>query len=254
MADRLLPDQTLTPDQRIESTNRKAALVMQGDGNFVLYQESTGKPLWATGTNGRNGSKVIMQGDGNLVVYSPEGPPIWDSRTTGNPGASLVVQDDGNAVIYAADGRALWDSGTTLGALSVSNRWDHPNGKFKMRGNAYLTTEGQLRAEITAWTEDKWQGFTGGCIVSVIDAGDNVIHRQLFWPLGVDGEKIPFKKSLRAIDPIEEIGAALAARATRLEMWFSHMGKNRWDDILGEISDKVADLKALYENLSTNAR
>lgn len=72
MADRLTPDQTLTPDQRIESYNARCALVMQGDGNLVLYDNFSGRALWASGTDGRNGARAVMQSDGNLVVYAPD--------------------------------------------------------------------------------------------------------------------------------------------------------------------------------------
>jgi hypothetical protein len=114
MANRLNPDQALGPDQGITSNNGRATLVMQGDGNLVLYENFPGgrRPLWATDTWGRNGARVIMQGDGNLVMYGPGGEYIWDTSTHDNPGASLVMQDDVNAVVYATDGRPLWASNT----------------------------------------------------------------------------------------------------------------------------------------------
>jgi len=253
MADRLTSGQTLGPNERIESYNRKAALVMQGDGNFVLYDTFAGKALWASGTDGKTGASVTMQGDGNLVVYAPDGQAVWDAQTTGNAGDSLVVQDDGNAVVYGSDGRALWDSNTSLGPLTVSTRWDHPNGEFHMEGDAYLTAGGQLRADITTWTTSIGRGFTGGCQVSVIDGGENIIHQWLIWPLGVDSRGVWWKRSRRSDHPYEQIDPALAAQAKRIEMWFSHMGKDRWDDILGEINKKAADLKALYEKFASNA-
>jgi hypothetical protein len=75
-------------------------LVMQGDGNLVLYLGPA--VLWASGTNAP-GAYVAMQGDGNLVVYAPSCAPngvCWSSETAGYPGAHLAVQGDGNLVIY----------------------------------------------------------------------------------------------------------------------------------------------------------
>jgi len=52
-------------------------LVMQPDGNLVLYNGS-GAAIWWTSTNGY-GSSVFLnaQNDGNLVVYYNTNVPIW---------------------------------------------------------------------------------------------------------------------------------------------------------------------------------
>lgn len=65
------------------------SMVMQGDGNLVLYQKGT--PLWYSGTGGLNcGANqciAIFQGDGNFVIYNA-GSPIWAS---GGGGTSLLL-------------------------------------------------------------------------------------------------------------------------------------------------------------------
>jgi len=101
--------QQLTGGQQVTSANRQYHLVMQGDGNLVLYTQS--RALWNSRTDGHPGARAIMQSDGNLVVYDPENHPLFDTRTAGHPGAGLAVQDDGNAVLYQA-GRAIWASNT----------------------------------------------------------------------------------------------------------------------------------------------
>ena len=73
----------------------KAALIMQGDGNLVLYAES-GAVLWASHTYGNPGAYAVLQGDGNFVVYKKDGGEgkggaLWSTGTWGNPGARLVV-------------------------------------------------------------------------------------------------------------------------------------------------------------------
>jgi hypothetical protein len=65
--------------------------------------------LWESGTFDPGGV-LIMQGDGNLVIYSPLA--IWASNTDGEPGAHLLVQNDGNVVLYRADWTPIWDTGT----------------------------------------------------------------------------------------------------------------------------------------------
>ncbi len=78
-------------------------LIMQFDGNLVLYSKVTGRALWASGTRGDN--TAIMQGDGDFVIYPTNqiGLPasaVWYTHTYGYN--VLAVQDDGNVVIYPA--------------------------------------------------------------------------------------------------------------------------------------------------------
>ena len=101
---------SLTSSQSLASCSGDYSLIMQSDGNLVLYQGSTA--LWASNTVGSGADKAIMQGDGNFVVYTSSGTPVWASNTAGNAGAYLAVQNDGNAVVYSASGAALWSTGT----------------------------------------------------------------------------------------------------------------------------------------------
>jgi hypothetical protein len=107
---RLVGGQQLLPNQSIVSSSGRLTLIHQGDGNVVLYRE--GRALWSSGTHGRATSRLVMQTDGNLVLYAPSGAAVWHTFTYGNPGASLVLQDDCNLVVYSAGGAALWNTGT----------------------------------------------------------------------------------------------------------------------------------------------
>jgi hypothetical protein len=90
---------------------RRFRLVMQGDGNLVLYI-SGGGPLWASNTESTTGNRAVMESNGNFVIYNASGSAIWSSGTGGNPGAHLAVQADGNVVIYSSGGTALWATNT----------------------------------------------------------------------------------------------------------------------------------------------
>jgi hypothetical protein len=62
------------------------------NGNFVLYKN--GSACWSTGTAGRGDyrSYIIMQGDGNLVIYAyAGGPALWASNTTAFRGGHLEL-------------------------------------------------------------------------------------------------------------------------------------------------------------------
>ena len=112
----LNPGETLSglQSQSSRSPDGHFILVMQGDGNLVLYGPSGA--LWSSSTGGNPGAYVGMQGtDGNLVVYSAENQPLWSSGTAGSPGSRLAVQSDGNVVIYSPGGTALWATDTAGG-------------------------------------------------------------------------------------------------------------------------------------------
>src|SRR5262249_25956611 len=97
------PGEVLNPGQSIHSANGQYTLILQPDGNLVLYKAAGGPALWASNTNGKPVTAAIMQDDGNLVVYQNYTAVAWTSHTSGNPKSHLVVQDDGNVVIYRPD-------------------------------------------------------------------------------------------------------------------------------------------------------
>ncbi|MFD5404910.1 D-alanyl-D-alanine carboxypeptidase family protein [Streptomyces griseorubiginosus] len=112
--------QSLATGGRLQSPDGRYTLIMQTDGNLVLYPGSN-PALWASGTAGHPGTVAQMQTDGNLVLYAPGHVPIWASSTAGHPGAYLELQNDGNAVIYRDPGHvAIWASRTSGGGTSAT--------------------------------------------------------------------------------------------------------------------------------------
>ncbi len=106
---RITAGTTLASGQEFNSGNAK--LVMQTDGNLVL-QTKTGKPIWATNTQGHAGAIARMQTDGNLVVYKADGTSkLWSSNTN-TPYSYAVLNPRGVLVLYSASGQGLWTSGS----------------------------------------------------------------------------------------------------------------------------------------------
>ena len=150
----------LYPGQYLMSANGENELIMQGDGNLVLYtfySAPSGRALWASNTAGESVEGVVMQTDGNLVIYSPSGLPLWYSNTCCHLGAGayLVDQDDGNLVIYTSTGAVLWATYTTAAPLTDwsfymvnpnngTNTWDasNPNSAYSLGFN-----QGQFDAQ-----------------------------------------------------------------------------------------------------------
>jgi len=116
----------LFEEERVSSPNGLYVLVMQSDGNLVLYESKcVGDPkcaVWDSKTYREQGQYYMaMQEDGNLVIYKGRPPAktplsIWSSQTYGATGNYfLSIQDDGDLVIYRGtcmhnNQRAIWSS------------------------------------------------------------------------------------------------------------------------------------------------
>lgn len=103
-------------EDRVVSNNGRFALVMQRDGNLVLYDTSVafppGRSTWNSDTYGVAVEGCVMQPDGNLVIYgypiggSTHPNPVWNAGVHA-PGSFLTVQDDGRIVIIQP-GAPIW--------------------------------------------------------------------------------------------------------------------------------------------------
>jgi MIR domain len=112
----LNPGGSLSVNQELRSNNGLYVLIMQGDGNLVLYEGVMTPPrraVWSTNTWNlppeRRPNRAAMQQDGNFVLYSTTGAE-WASGTWTFPGSRLVLQDDRNLVIYDPNNIARWAS------------------------------------------------------------------------------------------------------------------------------------------------
>ena len=103
-----MPGQTLAWGEKVVSCHGRFQLVMQNDGNLVLYFKDA--PLWQIGL-ASGATHLTMQPDGNLVLYAGA-KVVWQAPGTfAHPGAFLSVQPDGNMVAYVGT-KALWQTST----------------------------------------------------------------------------------------------------------------------------------------------
>ncbi len=99
----------LTVGQTLVSVNRRYRLLMQSDGNLVLYDDVDRTAPWASNTGGISAGYALLQGDGNFVVYDAQGVGRFASNSVGYPNSRLLLQNDGNLVLYNAAGQPVWD-------------------------------------------------------------------------------------------------------------------------------------------------
>lgn len=108
----LKANEGLMPDQALKSCSGSHSLVMQSDGNLVVYNNRTGKATWSSRTVGAEAQAAIMRPNGQLGVFETELLAKFSTPTAGNDGAFLAMQDDGNLVIYTSNGGAVWATNT----------------------------------------------------------------------------------------------------------------------------------------------
>jgi surface antigen len=162
----------LQPGAYLLSPNRAYELVMQGDGNLVLY--SGLQALWDSQTSTPGAYAVLQATDGNLVVYSPAGAALWTAHVPNSPSDRLEMQSDGNLVAYNTAGTALW---ATMSAIE-------PRG-------GTLTSNPGGSGQCTWWVEQLFHAYTGAYINTLgingtngnaLNWGYNASHRG--WNVG----------------------------------------------------------------------
>ena len=112
LGDRIQSHKEMPEGSFLQSGDGRFKMVVQGDGNLVIYQSN--QPIWASNTSGIGtpGFKLAIQSDGNVVMYG-KNASIWASNTAGVGTGSytLVMQNDGNLVLYDRNS-PIWASGT----------------------------------------------------------------------------------------------------------------------------------------------
>lgn len=191
---------TLKPAQIVYSPSRSHRLVMQDDGNLVLYNATSGAAVWNSGTSGNAGAYAVFQTDGNFVVYSASGRALWFSSTSGGSlGQSLAVQDDGNMVIYASSvpvfatstsatglmnsssGPAIWNGGATLGSGQSLASGNGAN-MLVMQGDGNLVL---LRQGVPQWSSGTYSH--PGAYATMQTDGNLVVYSPAGVPLWYSG-------------------------------------------------------------------
>jgi hypothetical protein len=159
----LSPGQVLNPGQALHSPDGAYSLVLQFDGNLVLYDPNS-KALWATYAFG--GHVAAMQGDGNFVVYNAAGHPIWATswltHRASTPGSSLALQSDANLVVYLPNrGGAYWS--LPSGAQGHSAHFDgvFNSGQWDVRMAGCYSFDSQ-----STWGIQCPPGYTAGIVAS----------------------------------------------------------------------------------------
>ena len=250
MPDRLMANQKLNVNDHLDPPNGTTRLVMQGDGNLVLYNNRNGKALWATNTWNKPVNVAIMQGDGNFVLYDPAGKAYWATGTWTDPGSYVVLQNDGNLVLYGPNGGALWASNTVENwdPMTADTGDENASGQvgFWMHSWTSLASNGLISGHTHTWSTLGVRGFHGSVLPLVLDADNNVI-----WPsdpdsqkhsYGVDGWLSPFGPHDRTDYWTNTVDAGTMANAKAIQLVDYYDPRNQLLNDLGILEKVVTDV------------
>lgn len=192
----LTAGQTLTTGQYLMSPDTQSILILQSDGNLVLYSDF--KPVWSSGTTGTGANMLAMQTDGNLVLYAPGMKPIWNSQTQSNPGAYLTLQTDNNLVVYSPSSSPLWASYT----VHNPNHLDYVNtfvtGAAIYPGQELQTANRQYTAILQ--TDGNFVVYNGSQALWASGTDYPSIHQKVaFANMQSDGNLVVYSTSLKPL-------------------------------------------------------
>jgi hypothetical protein len=100
---------SLGGNQTLVSANGLYTLIMQTDGDLVIYGPGH-KRIWSSGTTGSLYAVFANQSDGNMVVIAQGNRPACSFDTEIHPHSRIAMQSDGALVVYAPGRGTIWNS------------------------------------------------------------------------------------------------------------------------------------------------
>lgn len=152
----------LNAGDQIVSTNGQHKLIMQSDGNLVLYS-GYNQVQWHTSTGGNPGARLSVQTDGNLVLYSATNQVLWTINKTGTSNNMLRLQGDGNLVLWANNATtAVWATYTQMNSVAAGQflkpGWSLHGGNYAL----VMQGDGNLVFEVRSTHQVLWHSSTYG--------------------------------------------------------------------------------------------
>ncbi|MEV4613521.1 hypothetical protein AB0K43_13105 [Kitasatospora sp. NPDC049258] len=107
-----------TAGHSVGADNGMSQLILQSDGNLVLYKftGADSYPAWASGTGGHGVVRVDWSRSGYVKLLNSSGGIVCTlGALNPAPGGHAELRNDGNLVFLNSSGNATWDTGTSHG-------------------------------------------------------------------------------------------------------------------------------------------
>jgi hypothetical protein len=192
--------------------------------------------LYADGSlvRGADGSRYVIAGGRRYPA--PEKPGV-ESMNTITPEFSmddLELYPEGNAITLEATIEAETEETEVPSDMPRRYMWSHVT---------LSQEEARIDGTTRTWTRQPWIGFTGGVTVFLVNAANQVIATTDLQQFGVDGFRVPFKRSDRYDTWSQSVPAPIAQQTVRLAILHHHAPrKDRWRQQLAEALQTAQDV------------
>lgn len=106
----LVKGQQLLRSEWLMSKNGMYSLLMTKDGRLELFSCNSKRPVWTK----TPADRLVMQSDGNLVLYDDMSNVVWESKTNKlTNGNRFELQNNGNMVVVSETGQVVWAQNIT---------------------------------------------------------------------------------------------------------------------------------------------
>jgi hypothetical protein len=131
----LLQGNSITTGGTLYSDDGLFYLIVQGDGNVVIYGCRGFVAVWATGTNNSTAQRsLLMQSDGNLVLVE-NGVTVWQSGTDNRSRGPFILNMTNNGYLSIVGGNGqIWTSNSAYTTPCQLCAYVH-DGKYAGTGN-----------------------------------------------------------------------------------------------------------------------
>ena len=166
--DNLVMGEQLRLGKSVKSRDGRFELVLQNDGNLVLYLRKSGAVIKSWGTAHQGVTRAQMRVDGKFVLYKGPNDDV-QVIFNGARGSRLVVRPDGNVVLYGLDDHVYGESRTDWASSLPTANGTLRQVSVASDGTAWaLDTNGKVyRRE----SNGRWSRIPGS--LSQISVGDS---------------------------------------------------------------------------------
>ncbi|NUO62602.1 MAG: hypothetical protein HOQ11_01730 [Gemmatimonadaceae bacterium] len=145
------------------------------------------------------------------------------------------------ALALAASAITLGPSRAPAQSLDAEVRTKLGAGQFMQTTASLDKTTGQISATTKTANNSMFAGYTGAVGIVVVGPNNRIIASVQKWPFGVDGRMVPGKVANRTDVWTDHIDPALAAQATRIEVFHTYKALNRFAAILAEAGQRARE-------------
>ena len=226
----LVAGDVLLRGQSLSSADGSHRLAFLTNGNLVLYRNIGPfwpvEEVWSASSGGLGGDRLVMQQDGDLVMYpAPGGTPVWRSGTAGFDGAVLALPEGGGATIRLNDAQLLWSAGLTAPDVGLGGRrhavYDRRGEKMMMwlvEADGKLVDSYPVSGMFRNPPAGQYEVYSKSPIAYGYRGGSMDDMVRFAW--GVNGWRIgfhaiPLRSNGEPVQTLDQLGQALSAGCVR---------------------------------------